>query len=64
MVRRRFAQVAELLNDLRACGISVSAAHGAVISDYGFILPGADGWQVRMKITDPEMAPRGDPDDD
>jgi hypothetical protein len=64
-VRRNLAEIAQALNALRDLGVTVSARHGAVITDYGFLLPCDDGsWHVRMKLYDPQCVPVGDPDDD
>lgn len=66
IVHERFLQVAQVFNDLRDLGITnVSARHGAVMSDFGYVLQNEDGsWSVRMKIYDPEYSPVGDADDD
>lgn len=65
MTEERLGHVAQALNDLQSFGIRISVSHGAILTDYGFVIPQDDGaWDVRMKITDPDMVPRGDPDDD
>ena len=65
MTEERLGHVALAFNNLQAFGVRVSVAHGAILTDYGFLLQDEDGtWGVRMKITDPDMIPRGDPDDD
>lgn len=65
MVEERLGHITQALNDLQAFGVHVSLSHGAILTDHGFALPEQDGtWGVRMKIADPQMAPRGDPDDD
>ena len=65
MAQERLGCVAQALNDLQAYGVRVSAAHGALLTDYGFLIPAEDGtWAVRMKVYDPQMQPVGDPDDD
>ena len=64
LVRHRLSEVAQALNDLRDLG-PVSVRYGAILTDHGFVLPGPDGtWEVRMKICDPQLHPRGDADDD
>lgn len=65
LVRDHLNEITKTLNSLRDLGIPVSARYDAIITDHGFILPAKDGrWEVRMKISDPEMIPRGDPEDD
>jgi hypothetical protein len=64
-IRLHLAQIAQELNHLRDLGATVSLRYGAVLTEQGYVLPGGDGrWGVRMKITDPEYAPAGDPEDD
>ena len=65
LVRKRLSEVAQALNDLGDLGVPVSVRYGAILTDHGFVLPGAGGaWEVRMKICDPQLQPRGDADDD
>lgn len=65
MTEERLGHVAQAFNDLQSFGVHVSAAHGAILTDHGFLIQDADGqWGARMKIVDPQMVPRGDPDDD
>ena len=61
----RLRRVAQALNDLQDAGVRVGVAHGAVLTDYGFLIQDECGaWGVRMKVVDPHMKPVGDPDDD
>lgn len=65
MADERLRRVAQALNDLQGAGVRVSAAHGAVLTDYGFLIQDEGGaWGVRMKIVDPLLRPVGDPDND
>jgi hypothetical protein len=65
LIRAHLTEIAQALTALGDFGVRVSARHGAVITDYGFLTPVDDGsWQVRMKVYDPQMQPVGDADDD
>ncbi len=64
-VHRNMNEIAQALNALRDLGVNVAVRYGALITDYGFLLPSDDGpWQVRMKLYDPQCVPVGDSDDD
>lgn len=65
LVHAHLTEIAQALTALGDLGVRVTARHGAVITDYGFIIPADDGsWDARMKAYDPQMQPVGDPDDD
>ena len=67
------ARVARALNDCEAAGLPVQLAHGAVVSDAGYVLritsphkPAFHGetWQVRSRMLTEFRPPEGDGLDD
>ena len=52
---RLLSAVADALNALERAGIIADMQHGAVLTRYGYVLPGGDGrlgsrWQVRKRL--------------
>lgn len=65
IIHAHLTEIAQALTALGDLGVRVSARHGAVITDCGFVIPDGDGsWRAHMKVYDPQMQPVGDPDDD
>lgn len=55
---RLLAAVADALNACERAGIAVDPAHGAVLTDHGYVLPAGDTrlgsrWTVRTRIDPP-----------
>lgn len=53
---RLLAAVADALNACEYAGMPLDLSHGAVTSRHGYVLPGPEGWSVRLR-TDPETVP-------
>jgi hypothetical protein len=51
------SQVAAALNACERAGMTLDLSHGAVTSRQGYVLPGPEGWSVRLR-TDLEAVPR------
>jgi hypothetical protein len=43
------ASIADALNKLQQLGASVTLRHDAVITDYGYVLEGTNGWAPKPK---------------
>jgi hypothetical protein len=60
---RLLGAVAEALNACQSAGIEVKLKHGAVMSEFGYVLPVRDGWVARTR-TYTEFTPAPGDDDE